>query len=79
MEKTGKRYLSSTEVSEKIGLPVQAIRRLAREGRIPSYKFAGKHLFRIEEVIAAIENHAVKVIDSDGKSSTVEPVGPGTH
>lgn len=79
MEKIRKIYLSSTEVSEVTGLPVQSVRRLAREGRIPSYKFAGKHMFRIEEVVDAIEKPAVKIVDSCDKSCTVEPAETGTN
>jgi hypothetical protein len=66
------RLVTSKKLSQIINLPTYSIRKLAREGKIPSYRIDGKNLlFDPDEVILHIKNRLKKTINDDPMSLTV--------
>ncbi|MCL2154207.1 MAG: helix-turn-helix domain-containing protein [Leptospirales bacterium] len=53
-------FINSKILSEKLNMPVTAIQRLVREGKLPAYKIDNKqYLFNYEEVYKIIMNRKV--------------------
>ena len=44
------RYLKTDEASKFLGLPIMELYRLSSSSEIPSYKFGGKLLYRIDQL-----------------------------
>jgi excisionase family DNA binding protein len=59
--------LDSAGVAELLGMNVQVVRRLAREGQIPSYRLPGGRAFRFfrEEVLEWLKGFPVHDPDAD--------------
>lgn len=67
-----KRLVKAKNLSLIIDLPVYTIRKLSRDGKIPSYKIDGKNLlYDPDEVIHHIKNGLKKKINDDSLSVTV--------
>lgn len=60
--------LDSAGVAELLGMNVQVVRRLAREGQIPAYRLPGGRAFRFfrEEVLDWLKGFPVHDPDTDG-------------
>lgn len=59
--------LDSAGVAELLGMNVQVVRRLAREGQIPAYRLPGGRAFRFfrEEVLEWLKGFPVHDPDGD--------------
>ncbi len=55
-------FLNVKQLSERICLPEFTIRKLAREGKLPSYQITRNYLFDFVEVIEAIKKNKIKKI-----------------
>ncbi len=69
MDSTGEfpPVLDTTLVAEMLGMNVQVVRRLAREGKIPAYRLPGGRAFRFfrDEVLAWLKGFPVHRADDD--------------
>ena len=57
--------LDSAMVAEMLGMNVQVVRRMAREGQIPAYRLPGGRSFRFfrDEVLDWLRSHPVTADD----------------
>ena len=55
--------LDTAMVAEMLGMNVQVVRRMAREGTLPAYRFPGGRSFRFfrDEILGWLRSHPVDV------------------
>ena len=71
--------LDTAMVAEMLGMNVQVVRRMAREGSIPAYRLPGGHSFRFfrDEVLEWLKSYPVQagddaMIEEDGAEEDIE-------
>ncbi len=59
--------LDTALVAELLGMNVQVVRRLAREGKIPAYRLPGGRAFRFfrDEVLEWLKGFPIRSVDED--------------
>lgn len=62
--------LDTAMVADMLGMNVQVVRRMAREGSLPAYRFPGGRSFRFfrDEIIDWLKSHPVEVDESTEES-----------
>ena len=68
--------MDSAMVSEMLGMNIQVVRRMAREGEIPAYRLPGGRTFRFfrDEVLEWLRGYPV--VPEDAADETVETEEP---
>ena len=58
--------LDAAQVAELLGMNVQMVRKMAREGRIPAYRLPGGRAFKFfrDEIVDFIKAHPVQPQDA---------------
>lgn len=59
--------LDTALVAELLGMNVQVVRRLAREGKMPAYRLPGGRAFRFfrDEVLEWLKGFPIRAVDQD--------------
>ena len=58
------RYMNAKEASKFLGLPIMELYRLSSSSEIPSYKFGGKLLYRIDELSLLLSDEEDELFDN---------------
>ena len=71
--------MDSAMVSEMLGMNIQVVRRMAREGEIPAYRLPGGRTFRFfrDEVLEWLRGYPVVPEDETAEAVDAEETRPG--
>ena len=63
------RYFNAMEASQYLGIPIMELYRLSSSSEIPSYKFGGKLLYRIDLLSLLLSNEEDELFDNQDSNN----------